>query len=128
MPDMAVLAIQIALILCACFAVAVVFHWIGQPKVIAEMFAGVMLGPSLLGWIAPQLSASIFPAASLGYLNALSQIGIVIYMFLVGLSTNPTERRPRGETTILMSLCDIVAPFVLGIALAFYLYPRYSSS
>src|ERR1051326_950042 len=90
------------------------------------MFAGIMLGPSLLGWVAPHLSGSLFPASSLGYLNALSQVGVVIYMFLVGLALNPRELNEHGHTAVLTSHVSIIAPFVLGSSLALLLYPRLS--
>jgi Kef-type K+ transport system membrane component KefB len=90
------------------------------------MFAGIMLGPSLLGWVAPHLSAYLFPASSLGFLNALSQVGVVIFMFLVGLGINPRELKKEGHAAVLTSHVSITAPFVLASVLALYLYPRLS--
>jgi hypothetical protein len=55
--------------------------------VMGEMVAGILLGPTFFGWLAPAMSKALFPAPSLGYLNALSQVGLVLFMFLVGLST-----------------------------------------
>jgi Kef-type K+ transport system membrane component KefB len=92
------------------------------------MFAGIMLGPSFLGWIAPHLSAYIFPASSLGFLNALSQIGVIVYMFLVGLGINPKELKEQGHAAVLTSHVSITAPFVLASFLALYLYPRLSDN
>jgi Kef-type K+ transport system membrane component KefB len=126
MPNLLTLVFQLAAIIGASAVVAFLFQKIGQPKVIGEMFSGIMLGPSLLGWLAPHVSATIFPPASLGYLNALSQVGIIIYMFLVGVSMNPTELRKHGHAVVLMSHVSIVAPFLLGSAFAVYLYPRLS--
>ncbi len=126
MPDLVTLILQIAVILIASRAVAYLFQRMNQPKVIGEMFAGIMLGPSLLGWLAPHFSASLFPAPSLGYLNALSQVGIVIYMFLVGLALNPKELHERGHAAVLTSHVSIIAPFFLGATLALLLYPRLS--
>jgi Kef-type K+ transport system membrane component KefB len=97
---------------------------IGQPQVIGEMVAGILLGPSLLGWAAPSLSNLIFPASSLGYLNAVSQIGLILFMFLVGVSLNPKELRQHRHTAIVTSHASIVMPFFLGSALALVLYPR----
>lgn len=91
------------------------------------MVAGILLGPSLLGWVAPSLSMAIFPAASLGYLNALSQIGLILFMFLVGVSLNPKELRGQGQTALLISQASIVAPFSLGSALALLLYGKLSN-
>ena len=88
------------------------------------MLAGIMLGPSLLGWLAPGVSAALFPASSLGLLNAISQLGLVIYMFLVGLELNAAELRRHGKAAMLISHVSIVVPFVLASMLSLYLYPR----
>lgn len=127
MPNLLTLVVQLATIIATSIAVAFLFHKIGQPKVIGEMFAGIMLGPSLLGWLAPDVSSAIFPTASLGYLNALSQVGIIIYLFLVGMAIDPKELRKHGHAVVLMSHVSIVVPFLLGCALAVYLYPRLSN-
>jgi Kef-type K+ transport system membrane component KefB len=124
--ELGTLILQIGVVIAVSRLVAVLFQKIQQPKVMGEMFAGIMLGPSLLGWIAPHLYGSIFPLASLGFLNALSQVGVVIYMFLVGLALNPKSLRKHGHTAVLTSHVSIIAPFVLGAALAIYLYPRLS--
>ena len=102
MPNLFTLVLQIAVILAVCRLVGTLFQKIHQPRVVGEMFAGIMLGPSVLGWIAPQISAYLFPPSSLGFLNALSQVGVVIFMFLVGLALHPQgtqgarARRPAG--------------------------------
>jgi Kef-type K+ transport system membrane component KefB len=90
-PDLFTLVLQIAVILAVCRIVGSLFRFLHQPRVVGEMFAGILLGPSLLGWLAPHLSAYLFPLSSLGFLNALSQVGIVIFMFLVGLGIDPGE-------------------------------------
>ncbi|MGD0987863.1 MAG: cation:proton antiporter [Candidatus Sulfotelmatobacter sp.] len=102
------------------------FRKFGQPRVVGEMFAGILLGPSLLGWIAPGISAYLFPPASLGFLNALAQIGVVVFMFLVGLGINPKELKNHGHAAVLTSHVSITMPFVLAAFLALYLYPRLS--
>jgi Kef-type K+ transport system membrane component KefB len=126
MLNLITLVLQIALIIGASRLVAVIFQRFNQPKVIGEMFAGIALGPSLLGWVAPHFFASVFPASSLGFLNALSQVGVVIYMFLVGLALNPKALRKHPHTAVLTSHVSIIAPFVLGASLALLLYPRLS--
>lgn len=126
MPNLAILIIQIGVVIAVSRLVAVLFQRMQQPKVMGEMVAGIMLGPSLLGWVAPHVSSFLFPASSLGYLNALSQVGVVIYMFLVGLALNPKSLRAHGHTAVLTSHVSIIAPFVLGASLALYLYPRLS--
>jgi Kef-type K+ transport system membrane component KefB len=92
------------------------------------MLAGILLGPSFFGWIAPNLSAALFPASNMYLMNAVSQLGLVLFMFLVGLELNPKELYTHGEATVLMSHVSIVAPFVLASILSLYLYPRLSDS
>jgi Kef-type K+ transport system membrane component KefB len=125
-PRVVTIIVQIAVIIIAVRAFGFLFKFIKQPQVIGEMVAGILLGPSLLGWVAPHLSAILFPAASLDYLNTISQIGIVIYMFLVGLALNPRELRGQRHAAVLTSHVSIVVPFVLGALLAVFLYPRLS--
>ncbi len=96
---------------------------IGQPRVVGEMAAGIVLGPSLLGWVAPGLFSLLFPAESLPYLEALSQVGLVLFMFLVGLELDPAQLQGHGKAALITSHTSIVAPFFLGAALALYLYP-----
>ncbi|HLY98395.1 MAG TPA: cation:proton antiporter [Candidatus Angelobacter sp.] len=128
MPNMFTLVLQIAVVLAVCRLVGTLFLKIRQPRVVGEMFAGIMLGPSLLGAIAPHFSAYLFPPASLGFLSALSQIGVVVFMFLVGLGINPRELKSHGHAAVLTSHVSITAPFVLASVLAIYLYPRLSDS
>lgn len=126
MPDLFVLVLQVAVVLFTCRVVGRLFQIIHQPRVVGEMFAGILLGPSVLGWIAPGLSALLFPPSSLGYLNALSQIGLLIFMFLVGLEMNINELKSAGGATLLSSHASITVPFVLGSFLALFLYSRLS--
>ena len=126
MPNLFQLVLQIAVILVAARLVGFLFQKIHQPQVMGEMVAGILLGPSLLGWLAPGVSAALFPASSLGYLNALSQVGLVVFMFVVGLALNPSELHGYGHAAVLTSHVSIVAPFCLGGLTALYLYPRLS--
>ena len=126
MPNLFILTLQLVVVLAVCRVVGWLFQKFRQPKVVGEMFAGIMLGPSLLGWVAPHLSAYLFPASSLGFLNALSQVGVVVFMFLVGLGINPGELKKQGHAAVLTSHVSITAPFVLAAFLALYLYPRLS--
>ena len=99
-----------------------------QPPVIGEVLAGIMLGPSLLGRIAPDLAAFVLPAAIVPALTLIAQVGVVLYMFLVGLELNLDRVGSRAHTNVAISHASIVAPFVLGSSLALYLYPRFSTS
>ena len=104
-----------------------IFRSAHQPPVVGEIIAGILLGPSLLGRFAPGASAYIFPAGVAPYLNMLSQIGVILYMFLVGLELDPALLRKRGHTTVAISHASIIAPFLLGAAIALMLYPRLST-
>ena len=126
MPDILLLLAQIAGILVAARLVGRAVALIGQPRVVGEMLAGIMLGPSLLGWAAPGLSHALFPAGSLGFLSALSQIGLVFFMFLVGLELDLKLLRGQGRAAVVTSHASIIAPFFLGAVLALFLYPRLS--
>jgi Kef-type K+ transport system membrane component KefB len=117
---------QITVILVVSRLVGHLFRKIRQPHVVGEMLAGIMLGPSLFGWLAPHLSASLFPPSNLYFLNAISQLGLVLFMFLVGLELNPKELYAHGEATVLMSHVSIVIPFALASILSLFLYPRLS--
>jgi Kef-type K+ transport system membrane component KefB len=112
------LLLQIAAILATCRLLHGIAGRFGQPPVIGEIVAGLLLGPSFFGWIAPALYARLFPAASLPALNELSQIGLVLFMFMVGLHLDLTEVYALRRVAGLASLLSIVVPFVLGLALA----------
>ena len=120
------LLLQIGVVLLAARVLGWAFRAVHQPQVVGEMAAGLMLGPSLLGTLAPEVSAFLFPAASLGHLNALSQVGLVAFMFLVGHELDPGLMEGRGEATVLTSHASITLPFFLGTLLALYLYPRFA--
>src|SRR5262245_8044167 len=126
MLDFKLLIAQIGVILIVARLAGWLFRKLHQPRVIGEMVAGIMLGPSLLGWVAPGASAALFPQASLGYLNALSQVGLLLFMFLVGLELDLEQLRKLGRAAMTTSLTSIIAPFILGFLLALYLYPRLS--
>jgi Kef-type K+ transport system membrane component KefB len=122
--DLGLLILQIAAVVAAARLVGLGFRRIGQPQVMGEMVAGILLGPSLLGWVAPAASAALFPAESLGGLFAISQLGLLVFMFLVGVELNPRLLRGKSHTAVVTSHASIVIPFTLGVVLALYLYPR----
>lgn len=100
----------------------------GQPPVIGEIVAGLLLGPTLLGRVAPEVSRFVFPPDTVSLIGVVSQIGIILYMFLVGLRLDLGHLRGRTTVSVAVSHASIVAPFTLGAALALWLYPRFSSS
>ena len=122
------LLVQIAVVLVAARAVGYAFRLIRQPQVVGEMIAGILLGPSLLGWAAPGVSAVLFPVESLGVLATLSQVGLLLFMVLVGIELDPRLLRGRGHAAVITSHVSIIAPFGLGSLLALYLYPRLSDA
>lgn len=124
MIDLFKLILQIGVVLLTARIAGMIFKKIHQPQVMGEMVAGILLGPSLLGWAAPGISKALFPLSSLGYLNALSQVGLVLFMFLVGLSLNPKELNEHGHAAVLTSHVSIITPFCLGSLMALYMYPR----
>ena len=126
MPHVARLLAQVAVVLLLSRLVGRSFRRIHQPQVMGEMVAGILLGPSLLGWLFPQVLNALFPASSLGFLNALSQLGVVLYMFLVGLHLDPRTLRRHRHAAFVISHASIICPFLLGALLALYLYPRLS--
>lgn len=126
MPTLELLIAQILTILAAARLIGWLFRKIHQPRVIGEMVAGILLGPSLLGWVAPGFHETLFPAASLGYLSALSYVGLLLFMFLVGLELDLTHLRELGRAAIVTSQVSIILPFVFGSLFALYLYPRLS--
>ncbi len=103
--------------------VAVAFKYVGQPPVIGEVLAGILLGPSLLGYLWPAATAYLLPPAIAPFLEVIAQLGVILYMFIVGLELDAGHLRERGHTTLAISHASIVAPFLLGSLLALWLYP-----
>jgi Kef-type K+ transport system membrane component KefB len=113
--------LQLALIILACQVVGRIGRkFLGQPQVVGEMIAGVLLGPSLLGLLAPGLQAAIFPAETRNVLYAGSQLGVALYMFLVGLTFSPrTSARRRAAAAV--SVSGIAAPFAIAVVITPFL-------
>jgi Kef-type K+ transport system membrane component KefB len=130
------LLVQLGLIIVAARLVAALFRRLGQPSVVGEIAAGLLLGPSVLGRFCPGLFQAVFhptvaevPAplfdSLLGWvLTALSQLGLIFLLFLVGLEVDLAHLRWQGRAALSISLAGIVAPFLLGLALAQFLHPR----
>lgn len=113
--------LQLAFILTVCRVVGLVARRFGQPQVVAEMIAGVVMGPSLLGLLLPDAQAFLFPAASKSILYAVSQVGLVLYMFLVGLEFDLDLIRNRMRSAAAVSVSGILVPMGLGGVLGYYL-------
>ena len=117
--------VALAAIIIAGQALAKLFARISQPPVIGEVLAGILLGPSLLG---PQLSALVLPLRVAPFLGVIAQLGVVLYMFIVGLELNSALLKQRAHATMVTSHASILVPFLLGSVLALPLYPRLASS
>jgi Kef-type K+ transport system membrane component KefB len=102
------------------------FGWIckklRQPVVIGEIIAGILLGPSLLGYYFPGFSAALFPVQSLGNLHILSQIGLILFMFMVGMELDFNSLRNKVTKALIISHTGIIFSFTLGMGLAYFLY------
>jgi Kef-type K+ transport system membrane component KefB len=110
--------------------VARVFGWIfkkiGQPSVIGEIIAGIVLGPSLLGIYFPEFSHLLFPKESLGNLKFLSQIGLILFMFVIGMELDLKALKNKANEAVVISHASIVIPFALGIGLSYFVYDRFA--
>ncbi len=104
------------------------FRLIHQPPVIGEVVAGILLGPSLVGRFAPAVSEYVLPASAAPYLGILAQVGVLLFMFLIGLELDTGEIRARKGATFTIALAGIVVPFVMGAAAAILAYPRFATS
>lgn len=104
------------------------FRRIKQPLVIGEIVAGIMLGPSLFGLLAPDIAAALFPPETIPFLNVLSQVGLIFFMFLIGLELDPKYLKSQLDVAVLTSHVSILVPFSLGTIASLLFYPLVSSS
>ncbi len=107
-------------------ALGALFARLGQPPVIGEMIAGLLLGPSFLGRVAPVAAAFVLPKEVTPSLGVLAQIGVVLFMFLVGLELDTSELQKHRRASVMISSFSVLIPFALGIGLALLLYPRFA--
>ncbi|MFT3710690.1 MAG: cation:proton antiporter [Archangium sp.] len=121
------LSVQAILVIAASRVLGLALRRLGQPMVIAEVLAGIALGPSLLGLLAPETSAMLFPAASLGSLGILSQLGLIFFMFIIGLELEPQLLRGLGKSAVMISNVSIALPFILGVTVAIAIAPSWST-
>jgi Kef-type K+ transport system membrane component KefB len=121
--------LALAVIVVTARVTAALFALIGQPAVIGEVIGGIMLGPSLLGRLAPDLFSQLLPPSVTPFLGTYAQLGVILYLFLVGLELDLGDvLRRSGHTTLAISHASIILPFLLGSGLALVLYPRLSTS
>ena len=122
------LLLQIVVIIASTQLLGSLFKKIGQPAVIGETVAGIVLGPSLLGLSFPGLFHFIFPVESLPNLRFLSQIGLILFMFIIGMELDTKLLRKQAFDAVIISHASILIPFTLGVLLSFYLYPAYGQT
>ncbi len=110
--------------------VARIFGWIfrkiGQPTVIGEIIAGIVLGPSLFGLYFPDLKESLFPLESLGNLYVLSQVGLILFMYVIGMELDLKVLKNKANEAVVISHASIVIPFALGIGLSYFIYHQFA--
>jgi Kef-type K+ transport system membrane component KefB len=120
---LSVLLLQVIVVIVAARLVGGLFLKMGQPAVVGEMVAGIVLGPSLLGTLSPGAQAFVFPASSLDFLKLLSQLGVILFMFVVGIDLNVQHLRQKAHAAVLVSHASIIVPFFLGLTLSLAIYP-----
>ncbi len=123
---LAILLAQIITIIIVARFFGWMFRKIGQPSVIGEIIAGIVLGPSLVGMYFPEFSQALFPAASLGNLQFLSQIGLILFMFVIGMELDLKVLQNKAKEAVVISHASIIIPFALGVGLAYFIYYRFA--
>jgi Kef-type K+ transport system membrane component KefB len=123
---LSLLLIQIVLIVLSSKLLASLVSKIGQPVVIGEIIAGMLLGPSVLGNFWPEVSQFLFRPDSLPNLNFLSQLGLILFMFIIGLELDIHLMKHKAHTAVVVSHASIVVPFAMGVSLAYFLYARFA--
>lgn len=123
---LAILLAQIITIIIIARFFGWIFKKIGQPSVIGEIVAGIFLGPSVVGMYFPEFSGVLFPAESLGNLQFLSQIGLILFMFVIGMELDLKVLKNRANDAVVISHASIVIPFALGMCLAYYVYHQFA--
>ena len=120
------LILSIGIVLLTTHVFGWIFHHIHQPRVVGEMTAGILLGPSLFGRFFPGTFAFVFPASSMPALTVLSQVGLLLFMFVVGLEVDLKRILRQPAAVVLISNVSIVLPLVMGVGLAKVLYPEFA--
>jgi Kef-type K+ transport system membrane component KefB len=123
---LAILILQVISIILAARFAGFLFNKIGQPTVIGEIVAGIVLGPSVLGYFFPEFSVFLFPAESLENLKFLSQVGLMLFMFVIGMELDLKVLRNQAHDAVVISHASIIIPYFLGMGLAYYMYAEFS--
>jgi Kef-type K+ transport system membrane component KefB len=123
---LALLLFQIITIVLVARIFGWIFRKIGQPSVIGEIIAGIVLGPSLFGLYFHDMKEALFPADSLGNLQLLSQIGLILFMFVIGMELDLKVLKNKANDAVVISHASIVIPFALGIGLSYYIYHQFA--
>lgn len=121
-----ILLLQVTTIIIVARLFGFIFKKMGQPSVIGEILAGIVLGPSLLGLYFPDISGFLFPVQSLGNLQVLSQIGLVLFMFVIGMELNLDVLKNKAHEAVVISHASIIVPFTLGVGLAYFIYSSFA--
>jgi Kef-type K+ transport system membrane component KefB len=122
---LSILLLQIVIIIFVARIIGWLFKKMGQPMVIGEILAGILLGPSLMGLYFPEMSNWIFPTESLNNLHLVSQVGLVLFMFTVGLELDLRVLKSKAREAIVIGHASAVFPFITGLLLAYFIYPVY---
>ncbi|MCW5907621.1 MAG: cation:proton antiporter [Chitinophagales bacterium] len=120
------LLLQIVIVITSAKFLGGIFKKAGQPAVIGEIAAGIFLGPSLLGWLSPEIMHLLFPSSSLGTLQLLSQIGLILFMFIIGLEVDLDVFKSKASAAVVISHVSIVFPYFLGVVLAWFMFSHYA--
>jgi Kef-type K+ transport system membrane component KefB len=121
-----VLLLQIVATLVAAYAMSWVARWFGQPAVVGEIAGGIVLGPTMVGYFWPATFHALFPAGSLGALKLLAEVGIILFMFRVGLDVDLGVLRHSTRRAVLISHFSIAVPFLLGVLISVALYRSFA--
>ncbi|MFJ6696924.1 cation:proton antiporter [Streptomyces sp. NPDC091272] len=105
---------------------ALVSRHLGQPRVVGEMISGIVLGPSVLGLLAPGVYDAVFPTALHSYLDLFAQVGLALFMFLIGMEFGETRHERAGSTGAVIGLVGVCVSFALGCVLGYALYSGYA--
>ncbi len=123
---LAVLLLQIIVIIGFARFFGFLFKKIGQPAVIGEIVAGIVLGPSIIGSFFPEINHFLFPATSLSSLQFISQIGLILFMFIIGMELDLKAISKQAHGAVIISHASIIIPYTLGMGLAYFLYRQYA--